>query len=349
MKARGNSRGIRVAFLTRDYPPTPGGISIYVRNLEVALRKLGIGVTVFVGKTDSKAVLKGFDSRLRDYDIIHVHSPAYGLFAPGPFIVTVQAPIRAEYPYYSSESKMKAAVGYLFERTTFARSSRIIAVSQVTRDDLVRYYHIPRSKIIVVDSGVDHDRFTPVRHPLNNPPRIVMCSRLDNRKNIPQALRGLARIHNRSFDLIVIGDGPERSRLERMARGLGLRCLFLGSKAPDEIAQYYRSSDVYLTSSYQEGFGLTLVEAMASGCAVVASDIPAHRERILDGTFGLIFAGEEDLAYKLDLLLSDPNLLERMRAKAVERSLKYSWDRVAAETLRVYEGLMEEFRTGRDK
>lgn len=349
MMVRGNPRNIRVAFLTRDYPPTPGGISTYVRNLEVGLRKLGVGVTIFVGKTDPKAVLTGLERRLREYDIIHVHSPAYGLFAPRPFVITVQAPIRAEYSYYSRGSKMKAGLGYPFERIAFARSSHIIAVSQVTRDDLVRYYGIPRSKITVVDSGVDHDRFTPVRHPLNNPPRIVMCSRLDKRKNIPQALRGLARLRDRPFELSVIGDGPERYRLELMARGLGLRCLFLGSKAPDEIAQYYKSSDVYLTSSYQEGFGLTLVEAMASGCAVVASDIPAHRERIPDGTFGLIFAGEEDLAYKLDLLLSNPDLLEQLRARAVERSLKYSWDLVAAETLQVYQEIMEEFRAGTAK
>jgi len=340
---------LRVAFLTRDYPPTPGGISTYAGNLELALKRLGVEVSVFIGNTNLGAVLSGIHRRLREYDIIHVHSPAYGVFAPRPFVVTVQAPVRAEYPYYSSESKVRASIGYVFEKVAFTRASSIIAVSKVTRDDLARYYGIAPAKITVIDSGVDHGRFWPAGRPINDPPKIVMCSRLDKRKNIPLAFRGLARVRNKRFDLVVIGDGPERHRLERMAKDLALRCSFLGSKSQDEIAQYYRLSDVYVTSSFQEGFGLTLVEAMACGCAAVASDIPAHRERIPDDTFGMIFSGEEDLADQIEFLLSNSDVLQKLKSRAVERSMLYAWDKVALETIRVYEAVRGEFRAGRDK
>lgn len=123
----------------------------------------------------------------------------------------------------------------------------------------------------------DSDRFQPDSGPRVDPPILLTVSRLEAHKNQAATIRAAARL-GRKIQVRLIGRGPERGSLERLARSLGVNCRIDTEADDGEVADAYRRARVAVCPSKFEGFGLTPLEAIASGTPVVASDIPPHRE-----------------------------------------------------------------------
>jgi glycosyltransferase involved in cell wall biosynthesis len=220
----------------------------------------------------------------------------------------------------------------LFKRTLRA-CDKLIVVDEAAKSYYADY--IPRERIDVVPYGVDLEMFEP--SPLPDRPRILVVSRLIERRRLRDAVDALAALVDDFPDaeLHLVGDGPQRDALAERATDRGVResVTFHGNVGPETLVEQYRSAYVYCHLSEDDGWNQTALEAMASGRPVVATDEP-HNSMVHDGETGsTVPVGDVDaLEAELRHLFDDRDLArsrgERGRAVA-ERD--YDWARVARE------------------
>lgn len=211
------------------------------------------------------------------------------------------------------------------------RRARFLAISQSTRDDLVRR-GVPRERVTVVHCGLDHARYRPdpsiAKHAR---PTIVYVGRLRRYKGVDWVLRTLPRVRVRVPDvrLAVLGDGPHRASLERLAERHGVRDAveFLGFVPSADKVRRMQEAWVVVQPSPKEGWGLTVVEAGACGTAVVAADSPGLRDSVRRDVTGLLVPYEDDpaLAEALARVLTDAALRTRFERAGVEWASQFVW------------------------
>jgi glycosyltransferase involved in cell wall biosynthesis len=196
----------------------------------------------------------------------------------------------------------------------------------------------------VVPNGVDVRRYQPapsdgkdaLRRRLCIPagPCFLYVGRLAPEKRLPWFARAFAQALVRTgarASLVMVGDGPE----EAVLQGLPL----LLRPPVDRIEEYYAAADVFVLPSISEGLSNALLEAMASGLAVLASRVGGTREAVEEGVSGLLFAPEDEgeLARKLDSILLSKDLAERLGRGAREAVVsRFSLERVAEEYIELY-------------
>lgn len=332
---------MRVAFLTRDYPPVRSGISTHASSLANGLKALGVEVEVLVGSTDFRTLVLPLGKHLNEFDIVHVQSAPYGALVSGaPMVATVHSPIVRERKDYKRTQKLVSVPAYFLERACLRRASAIVAVSEAARDDLEEMYGIPSTRVEVIGNGVDFERYAASGNGKREPRHILVVSRLENRKNIGEALRAVSALPRDSYELEIVGEGSQGEKLRELARTLGVNATFEGSVAPEALPEIYRKAGIFLTTSRSEGFGLSLLEAMAAGCAVVASDIPTHRSLVSDERSGLLFGSPSEIPVEVKLLLEDQVLARRLGAAASASAKARSWSSVAERTLSVYRSVL---------
>jgi glycosyltransferase involved in cell wall biosynthesis len=202
------------------------------------------------------------------------------------------------------------------------KADRLISLcGEITAELLENRFDAAR--IVSIPNGVDLKRFT-IDH--SDSPRatdalvVTAVGRLEREKGFDLLIRGWAKVAGRfpGARLLFLGEGADRSELERMARelGVGERVDFLGESA--DVPRYLADSDIFVLPSRGEGMSNALLEAMASGLACLASDISANSGVITTGLDGVLFRTEDpnDLATKLEQLLEDEALRRRLGAKA---------------------------------
>src|SRR5229473_7338038 len=114
---------MKVAILTRDYPPAIGGIATHVEGLVKGLARLGVEVELNVGSNDVKTLLLPFDLPLKEYDVVHVQSLPYGAFVIGaPLVVTVHSPVLEEFAHYRNSLKIASMPAIALEKATLSRA-----------------------------------------------------------------------------------------------------------------------------------------------------------------------------------------------------------------------------------
>src|SRR5215471_15487940 len=175
---------MKVAIITRDYPPKIGGISTHVRALGQALERQGTEVKIFVGGSDYKTLILPLTRSLDKFDLVHVQSAPYGAFVGRrPMAVTVHSPILIERDHYRRMTKLTSVPALYFERISLKRAKMIFAVSQVTKNQLTGNYAIDAEKVCVIGNGVEYERFAPREYgTTRSPHNIFLASRLEPRK-----------------------------------------------------------------------------------------------------------------------------------------------------------------------
>ena len=231
-----------------------------------------------------------------------------------------------------------AAYDAVIGRRMTGRAETVIAVSPSVREHLVSRLGVSRERVVVVPNGVDHDVFHPAEPDSQprRPTRILFVGRLIFNKGPELLLDGLSLLAgaNVDFTAALLGDGPLRGRLEKLADQAPLagRVSIVGRV--DDVAERMRQADIVVRPSTTEGLPLALLEAMASGLCVVASDIPGNRDLIRHGENGLLFRpGDADsLAANLRRVVEDDRERRRLAGAAHRTSLGYSWDESAQAT-----------------
>ncbi|TNF22704.1 MAG: colanic acid biosynthesis glycosyltransferase WcaL [Rhodobacteraceae bacterium] len=200
-----------------------------------------------------------------------------------------------------------------------ARARFVACISEFCRAQAMLFS--PRSqwdKLHIVHCGIEPARYDPA--PRDGPPHLMFVGRLAAVKGIPVLLEALAFLQPRMPDLQVtlIGDGPERARLERDAADLGLREMvaFAGYKSQAEVAEALRHTDALVLPSFAEGVPVVLMEAMAAGRPVIATSVAGVRELVEDGVSGfLVHPGDAlTLVEAITRVLEDPERRARMGA-----------------------------------
>lgn len=212
------------------------------------------------------------------------------------------------------------------------------AISESTRDDLVAR-GVPRERIRVIHPGIDTVSYTPAGGlDRTQPPTFLYVGRLKRYKGVEVALGALAiaRRERPDLSLDVAGTGDDVTRLQRLAQQLGLggAVRFHGYVDERRKRALFRGAWANLFPSPKEGWGLTVMEAAASGTPSLASDSPGLRDSVLDGQTGyLVPHGDAALlARRMLELAGDPALVARLGAAARRHAEAWSWDEAAAAT-----------------
>ena len=341
---------MKVAIITRDYPPAIGGIATHVEGLVKALRRMGVEADLYVGSHDVRTLLLPFDIPLKEYDVVHVQSLPYGAFVFGvPLVVTVHSPVLEEFAHYRNALKLASLPAIALEKVTLSRASAVLAVSGQSRSELLSMYGLEPGRVDVIGNGVDYQKFSGQSGATNpsSTKRILVVSRLEPRKNVKEAIEAVAELPRGTCHLEIAGDGSEKAALVDLAKKVGAEdeVHFLGRVGEAALPEVYGGSEIFLTTSNSEGFGLSLLEAMSSGLACVASDLPTHRALIEHGVSGLIYRSRAELVSFLQDLLSSPEKAERLGAAAREVASGHTWEKVAEKVAGAYESAVRESKS----
>lgn len=214
------------------------------------------------------------------------------------------------------------------------RSTLLLADSEATRDDLMRYYGLPRAKVDVVTLGVEPGFFDIVRRPAAAPPYLLAVSTLHPHKNLDGLLRAFAAFRKTrpEFQLIVAGmRGFHTAQLERMRTGLALddSVRFTGWIPRADLYRLYAGAAAFVYPSSFEGFGLPVLEALAAGLPTACSNIQPLAG--IAGDAALLFdpSSVEQIAAAMLRLVSG----EFSGGRGPARAALYSWKTTAAKTL----------------
>ncbi|NIM51190.1 MAG: glycosyltransferase [Gemmatimonadales bacterium] len=204
------------------------------------------------------------------------------------------------------------------ERRAARRADLVVTLSEYSRRRIADVYGIASDRIAVVPPAFDYDRWhRALRHaePMpaaDRPPMVLCVARMYPRKNIAALVRAASALRERipGLQVRIVGDGPRRRSLDRLARALNLHgCVyFAGQVSYDDLVRAYAMCDVFCLPSLQEGFGLVYLEAMAAGKPVVCCRDTAVAELVEDRVNGRVVPRRDDaaLARALEGLLIDP-------------------------------------------
>lgn len=210
-------------------------------------------------------------------------------------------------------------------------SDRLVAVSKAVAADVNKYDGISKQKIKIIYNGIPLDKFKvsisqeDARKVFNLPlDRFIVggVGRLKQEKGYDILIKAVSKIKDAS--VVLAGDGPLRSELQAFAKELQVDCIFMGMLSPDLIPKFLKTLDIFCFPSLWEGFGIALVEAMASGLPIIASDIPPHREVLGDAGILVPPRDAESIANAINMLLSDHNLRASLIKSAHERSMRFT-------------------------
>jgi glycosyltransferase involved in cell wall biosynthesis len=228
----------------------------------------------------------------------------------------------------------------------YPQSNSIIAVSQGVAEDLIYNYRIPKEKIKVIHNPiVNKEIFDIALEDVNHPwfktkqsPVILGIGRLARAKDFPTLLRAFALVRRfRPVRLVILGEGEERANLERLAIELGIQNDVSMPGFVDNPFAFMAKASVFVLSSAWEGLPTVLVEALACGCPVVATDCRSGPREILDnGRYGrLVPVGDHEALAKAILETLDNPDFPATREERIQRALEFSLDAAVEKYLQV--------------
>jgi glycosyltransferase involved in cell wall biosynthesis len=233
---------------------------------------------------------------------------------------------------------LKGSLMAVFEKVMLKLPyTKIVTVSSASKQKLIES-GVASDKIVVIPNGVDLSKFEKVRVRKSQTPRVIYIGRLIGYKHVDDLFVAFSKLGFEA-ELYVVGEGPERGKLEKLAAELGIkqRVVFTGFVDEHKKIELLKSSHVLVLPSTTEGFGIVLIESMAAGTPVIAADIPALREVTANGEAGLLFPPRdiEELTMKLGELLTNQNLQRRLIRCGFEQAKKFTWDHIAQETEKI--------------
>ncbi len=288
------------------------------------------------------------------FDIVHLHEP----LMPALPLVTLRhsksVNVATFHAYRDSH------VGYRYTRRVAKRFVNKldgkIVVSPAALESVSRYFP---GEYVIIPNGIDVERFgdvnlKPLEKLADGKVNILFVGRLEKRKGFRYLLRAFAQVKTEAPEarLVVVGafDKYDRRPFERFVRKYRVGdVLFEGYASEDDLPHYYRSCHIFCAPSTGfESFGMVLLEAMAAGKAIVASDIPGYRTVVTHGEEGFLLKPKDPgaLAEALLTLVRDVPLREGMGRKGRATAARYSWDSVSDRLLDYYAQLIRTKREG---
>ncbi len=288
-----------------------------------------------------------------DADLFHAVSPysakAAILARKRPLITTVHDLIPHSLPLtpnYNKINPMKRRLLNPWYWLFLKKSDHLIASSEKTKQDAIRILKIAPEKISVVYYGVDHKKFSPVlRKDYHNPKTLLHIGALQMHGG-----RGTFDLINafslvakkmKNVNLLIGGKGKALPLLAKMANDLGLgdRVKLLGFIPDNTLSYYYNLADVFVLPSYH-GFHLMFLDAMSTGLPVIAGNVRDAGEYIGDAGLMITPGNIDQLEKAIISILTDREGYVEMSKRAMKRAQCFSWEKMANETMKVYEAVV---------
>ncbi len=268
-----------------------------------------------------------------------------------PSVVTVHDLTRFFFPAQRPRGPLHQWVYEEVFGASVMHARRIIAVSEHTRNDLLRFFPAVAERTVVIHEGVEHERFHPHQqeddaHALAalgvREPYFLFVGVWMNHKNISRLLEAFQRIRIEGFRGQLVITGAGRTYDDDVAgwvRHLGLAedVRLPGHVADDVLPMLYRHAEAFVFPSLYEGFGLPPLEAMACGVPVIASHVASLPEILGDAAVYVDPLSSEDIARGLRMVLTDTEARAELVRRGLVHARRYAWQRCARETLWEYD------------
>jgi glycosyltransferase involved in cell wall biosynthesis len=353
---------IRVAYDAGPAPPEPTGVGVYVRDLGLAL-KLGFGDQIRVFGSRRRGPLAPIadrfmrleryqvwlqiwgarEARATGGDVAHFTNAVAPVQPTLPFVVTVQDLSLLRYPRYHPFRRLLSAPVMAL---AVHRARRVIVPSTATADELIRMLHVPAARLAVIELApaepgkpVSAERAADVLEGLGLRGRryVLSISTLEPRKNIQRLVAAFERVDDPELDLVLLGGrGWHTSVIDRAINRSSARSrIHVQGYVSDEVRHVLlQESRCFAYVSIYEGYGLPIVEAMAAGIPVVASNVSSMPEAAGGAAVMVDPFDISAIARGIEgCLARREELIEAGR----ERASRLSWKRTADETMAVYE------------
>lgn len=369
---------MRICLVSSAYRPYISGVGEHVHHLAQQLQNLGHSVhiltTSYTSFPDNSALPatrlgKGlllpfargqftlpFEFKLplatrnffsaNKFDIVHCHGIfppelAYwaALYTKNPLVVTFHT-VTPELP-----NTVCKTVGFFLKKIDHKIKIKI-AVTRGSQRWAERFF---TGDFRVIPNGVDMERFHPNIPPLleEKRPLILFVGRLEKRKGLDTLIMALPEIVKQypETKLVVVGYGPLQNYYQKLAIRLNLASsvIFTGAIPNDLLAGYYTSATVYVAPTIgNEAMGIVLIEALACGRPVIASDIPGYNEIVTNGVNGILIPrGEhQSLAQAILTVLDSPKLRKELAQAALARAADFDWKKVTRHVEQVYQEVL---------
>jgi phosphatidylinositol alpha-mannosyltransferase len=358
---------VRIALACPYSWDAPGGVQVHVAQLANQLQRRGHDVLVIApgrSEADDPAVkivarpvavrYKGTVAPIAPWpwsagpigralkafgpDLIHAHEPltlSTSLYA----VLRSPAPVVATFHAFAESSALYTVAAPLL-RPVWKKLRARIAVSEAASRFVGKRFH---DGLRVIPNGCDGALFAEAQ-PLESLPggrRMLWVGRLDEQKGFPIAVRAFERLASEFPELsfVVVGEGRDRHVVSSLGVDARRRVVLVGSVSHRELPGYVAGADVFVAPAVgQESFGIVLVEAMAAGVPVVASDIDGYREVVRDGVEGILTPPGDPIALATAVrrVLSDSGLAGRLVEAGKAGAQRFRWDVVIEEIESVY-------------
>jgi phosphatidyl-myo-inositol alpha-mannosyltransferase len=356
---------MKIGLVTPYVFPLPGGVTQHVGYLYENLRLRGHDVRILTSshglqrasEGDIIRIGKGFSmpvngsvgtitlsprfvSQVRDmlereqFDLLHFHEPFVPFLSPIVLRLSTSVNVATFHAYGGFSPSYE--FGKRVMKGSAERLHGRIAVSGAAKHFIERYFP---GDYKVIPNGVDVDRFrraVPLARWQDGPRNLLFVGRFEPRKGLLELLKAYRILRKAGCEcrLLVVGTGPLAREAHRYVATRRLRGVeFLGRVSDAEKAQLYKTADVFVSpATGGESFGIVLLEAMAAGTAIVASDIHGYKGVLRRGREGLLVPPREPkaIAAAIARLLGDDDVREAMARAGQARAAEFSWERVTA-------------------
>ncbi|VVB69052.1 D-inositol-3-phosphate glycosyltransferase [uncultured archaeon] len=362
-------KGLKGPLLLINNRPLYCGIGEYTYSLYNALRQLlgdevellswrGELVERLYSKVRERDILQKFEEAMRvssqamfmlkipkRYALYHVTNSSLSIVARRvkPCVVTVHD----LFPFTSPRD----LTDYLIRRSVRAleHADSIICVSHSTRNDLLHFLDIDPAMVKVIYEGVNHNLFQPrdkmnSRRILGLPTDKMLVLHVGSeepRKNIPTLINAFHELQKEVPEATLVRVGEKTTAVQRLINSLELNDKILYFSDVKDLGCFYNASDLFAFPSYSEGFGFPPLQAMASGCPVIASNATSIPEVVGDAGILIDPSDTDDFAHWMHEVHVNEELKSRLIRDGIKRSRAFDWEKCAQETLEVYREVMQ--------
>jgi len=286
-----------------------------------------------------------------NFDIIHLHEPLMPMLCTTVLRKSQTKMVGTFHAFAGSPGyNFAKPLTIRFLRKWFRKLDAKIAVSQPAMEFVNK--HLP-GNYEIIPNGIDLEHFSPDVPPIHEfcdgKLNVLFVGRLEKRKGVNYLLKAYQRVKEEIANsrLIIVGPGIRlRRKYEKQVRRSGLEdVVFTGHVDYDELPRYYKTADIFCApATGRESFGIILLEAMAVGKPIVASNVGGYASIVAHGVDGLLVPPKDDkeLARALVSLMIDEPLRQRMGAMGKRKAQDYSWERIAKEILNYYRRILSE-------
>jgi glycosyltransferase involved in cell wall biosynthesis len=374
---------MRICMLVSASLPPREGMGFYVWNLSLILTQKGHQVHIITRgglKTTTQEIINGitiwhptfvpiypFHVHLHNCfvqkiisdlasgtDIFHLHSPLIPVISTDkPILFTVHSSVSEDVKatkinsFYSILMKLQAPISYRLEKQHLQRATKVTSISSPVADVLKKYPGCPKD-IEISSNGVNADFFTPDPNH-NRSERIVLTvGRLAPGKGLEELIQAASEIHqkDKTIQFLIVGDGPHKPVLRKMISDFHLDdCVRLIGHISDlsQLLEFYRKAKIFIMPSHHEGLPTVVLEAMASGCPVIATKVGGIPDIIIQGENGVMVkpGSSTQLSESIMSIIYDDLLLQSLAQRARQTiEERFTWEIVGSRFIDLYNNMI---------